>query len=165
MRYPVEKLREVAARSNSISDVLREFGRVPTGGNHAAMKQRLERHGIDTSHFLGQRWQVGRTSRNRQDAAHFLKEGRVVEGRNLRRSLVEIGRPYVCEDCGQGDQWNGCALTLEVDHKNRVRTDNRPENLRFLCPYCHSQYGARTAVEVVRHACVSQLAAGATLRT
>lgn len=30
-------------------------------------------------------------------------------------------------------------LTLEIDHINGIHNDNRKENLRYLCPNCHSQ--------------------------
>ena len=39
--------------------------------------------------------------------------------------------------------WNGKELKLELDHINGVSGDNRPENLRFLCPNCHSQQPTR----------------------
>jgi hypothetical protein len=47
---------------------------------------------------------------------------------------------YKCasELCGITD-WHGAHLTLELDHISGVRSDNRIENLRWLCPNCHSQ--------------------------
>ena len=54
-----------------------------------------------------------------------------------RRYLAEE-RGYACEICGISD-WNGKSLTLHVDHTNGDPSNDRPENLRLLCPNCHSQ--------------------------
>jgi len=35
--------------------------------------------------------------------------------------------------------WNGQRLPLILDHLYGVNTDNRPKNLRLLCPNCDSQ--------------------------
>jgi len=47
-------------------------------------------------------------------------------------------KDYKCEDCSITD-WKGIHLTLELDHKDGNRTNNTLENLRWLCPNCHSQ--------------------------
>jgi hypothetical protein len=35
--------------------------------------------------------------------------------------------------------WNGKSIRLVLDHANGVKGDNRPTNLRLLCPNCNSQ--------------------------
>jgi 5-methylcytosine-specific restriction endonuclease McrA len=57
----------------------------------------------------------------------------------LRRALREIGRPYRCAACSVGDNYNGRPLVLHVDHIDGQLWDCRPDNVRFLCPNCHSQ--------------------------
>ena len=43
-----------------------------------------------------------------------------------------------CYHCGLAEWLNG-KLTLELDHINGNNRDHRLDNLRFLCPNCHSQ--------------------------
>lgn len=55
--------------------------------------------------------------------------------RIIKQNLIE----YKCDICNLGSHWNNQKLTLQLDHKNGIHNDNRLENLRFLCPNCHSQ--------------------------
>ena len=47
--------------------------------------------------------------------------------------------PYECEMCGNTGEYLGKPLSLHLDHINGKNKDHRLENLRFLCPNCHSQ--------------------------
>jgi hypothetical protein len=43
-----------------------------------------------------------------------------------------------CEICNI-DSWNGKPIQCELDHINGKSSDHRLENLRVICPNCHSQ--------------------------
>lgn len=62
-----------------------------------------------------------------------------------------------CYKCGLGNIWNNEILILQLDHIDGNRKNNSLENLRILCPNCHSQTstfgtGRRNEAEVVRDA-------------
>jgi len=46
---------------------------------------------------------------------------------------------YKCSECDIVDAWNNKPISLHLDHINGQNNDNRLENLRYLCPNCHSQ--------------------------
>lgn len=55
----------------------------------------------------------------------------------FRRYLTET-HGYKCSCCDI-NEWNGKSIVLEIDHIDGNSENNRPENLRFICPNCHSQ--------------------------
>lgn len=58
--------------------------------------------------------------------------------KTLVTNLLYSGREYKCEKCGI-TEWQGSKITLEVDHIDGNHGNNHLDNLRFLCPNCHSQ--------------------------
>ena len=61
------------------------------------------------------------------------------KGRIRPRVLKDKLIPYKCAICGNEGEWNNKPLTLTLDHINGDNSDNRLENLRFICPNCDSQ--------------------------
>ena len=53
----------------------------------------------------------------------------------IRNKIIE----YACDKCDNMGTWENEPLTLQLDHINGINNDNRIENLRLLCPNCHSQ--------------------------
>ena len=140
--YTDEALAVAAAQSTSYAGVLRVLGVPVTGGQHAHLARRIRRAGIDTSHFLGQAHNRGKTFK-RRDPDEILVILPPGSGRpktaSLRRAMLEMGVPYRCKGCGCEPEWRGQMLPLMIDHENGDWLDNRLENLRFLCPNCHAQ--------------------------
>jgi len=57
----------------------------------------------------------------------------------IKNRIVKNGLlPYKCAICNI-DSWNNKPISLHLDHINGINNDNRLDNLRFLCPNCHSQ--------------------------
>lgn len=67
-----------------------------------------------------------------KEKSHYSNE--MIKQRIVSQGLLE----YKCVKCGI-DRWQGETIVLDLDHINGDNLDNRLENLRFLCPNCHSQ--------------------------
>jgi len=57
---------------------------------------------------------------------------------HLKRYLLEKYN-NTCSECGIKDTYNGKLIVLEVDHIDGNPYNNKEENLRTICPNCHSQ--------------------------
>jgi hypothetical protein len=71
--------------------------------------------------------------------------------KHVKARLVRAGLlGNECQACGLTD-WRDKRLNMHLDHINGIKNDNSLENLRMLCPNCHSQtptYGGRNLKRV-----------------
>jgi predicted RNA-binding Zn-ribbon protein involved in translation (DUF1610 family) len=145
-RFTKDTLEPVVQASRSWADVLRSFGKHQNGGSRKHLQRRVIELGISTDHFVTSAagWAQGvEHPGKRSTPEEILRVHRDLKipqpARRLRRALIATGVPYVCNECGCEPVWNGRTLVLQVDHMNADRFDARKENLRFMCPNCHSQ--------------------------
>ncbi|MFE5739546.1 HNH endonuclease signature motif containing protein [Streptomyces celluloflavus] len=140
-RWTREILEAAVSRSGNTYEVLRRLGLDPVGGHHTHISRRIRSLGIDTSHFVGQSRERP-TGRRPCTPEELLVESanrpRRVPGDRLRRAMLALGTEERCALCGLEPVWFERPLPFEVDHVDGNWRNNCRENLRLLCPNCHS---------------------------
>jgi hypothetical protein len=148
IKYTKELLEPIVKLSISVAEVIRRLGKRPSGSTQAHISKKIKNFGIDTSHFLGRAANSGKRhvgGPTKKTPSEILILRKYEQGRakpnKLRRALIESGIAYKCSNpfCDIHGHWRGKQLTLQIDHVNGNFLDCRKNNVRFLCPNCHSQ--------------------------
>lgn len=138
MKYTKEKIENAIKESTSLHEAVRKLGIVSYGGGiYYHLRKKIKEYNIDVSHFIQRKYTQPSCRKLHWSKVLILSDYRV-RSINLRRALIEYGLKYECIKCQNNGYWNENVLPLEVDHINENCLDNRPENLQFLCPNCHS---------------------------
>lgn len=137
-----KQLRDAVASSTSIRQVLSHLGLREAGGNYAQLRRYIVEFNLDTSHFRGKAWNKGMKGigKPRKTLEEILVVSSTYTNMNkLKQRLFKAGLKFpMCEECGWKQSSPDGRIPVELDHINGNRQDNRLENLRILCPNCHS---------------------------
>lgn len=139
--YTDEELLKAVKESTSVAETMRKLGLKPKGTYYTVFHNKIKEKKIDISHFISI---VNKKAHNKLSKNDFIKKncikGKYYHSNRLKHKLIEFGiLNNKCEICKNKGIWKGKHLILQIDHKNGNRKDNRIENLRLLCPNCHSQ--------------------------
>lgn len=146
-KMPSDEFRTIVANAKSLTAILAHFGIRNIGHNNLTLKKRLHEEAIDYSHII-----LGRGFR--QPGSSFIPQPKtlgqcmksvfVSNSMGSKNSVRRYLRKYnlveeKCRHCGLHGSWNEKPITLQLEHINGDSTDDRLENLCWLCPNCHSQ--------------------------
>lgn len=147
-RLSDEQLQYLVQTSISFCDICRKSGFATTGSIITRLKERTIKLGLSTAHFKTG-YEVRRLNFELRPIATELfvvsSPSDYTRTSRVKAELLKLVSNQ-CQKCGCKGEWHGEPLTLQMDHVNGLRWDNRLENLQILCPNCHSQtptYGSK----------------------
>lgn len=144
-KYKKENLEVIVKNSINYMEIIRALGLCESGGAQQHIKKIVKAFEIDTSHFLGYKTTAGNRNPNilkiKRSADDILSKGKISTTKQLNRALKEKNVEYKCTgiNCGNIGEWLGNPITLQIHHKDGVKTNNEINNLCYLCPNCHTQ--------------------------
>ena len=139
--WSIDQLKNAVKDSFSYRQVLKKLGLREAGGNYEQVKKYIKEYKLNVSHFKGMAWNKGLKGigKPRIPLELILVKNSSFQSFKLKKRLFAAGlKPQYCENCGWAERTKDGYLPLELDHINGDRHDNRLENLRILCPNCHS---------------------------
>lgn len=140
--YTDKQLIDAVATSTTRSGILAKLGLNPGGGNYNILNVHIARLGLSTDHILGRsnpRPLEKRGGHKKPYLEILIRNSSYSNTVALKKRLIADGLLIQqCYECCL-TEWRDKQITLHLDHINGDRQDNRFENLRLLCPNCHSQ--------------------------
>lgn len=139
--WTIEQLASAINDSYSYRSALIKLGLRPSGGNYDQLKKYIRELNLSITHFKGKAWNKGVRGYNKSSKSleEILTRNSDYQSYKLKLRLIAAGyKSQLCEHCGWSEKTSAGYIPLELDHINGDKHDNRIENLRILCPNCHS---------------------------
>lgn len=133
----VEKIKSLLPDVTTWTQLAIKLGFVPSTHQFKSCQEICKEFGFDTSHFVRN---VGNGKAPKwTEEKFFVKDCTALRTQN-REIAIRLGfKPTKCSECKIPGKYNGKPIVLELDHIDGIWNNNSKDNLRWLCPNCHSQ--------------------------
>lgn len=134
-----QQIVESISDSRSFSETIMRLGMRNTQREHyQLLRDFVNSHAISIAHFVPDPKKIGRRALPLETL--LVKGVAMTSTSTFKSRLIKAGfLVEKCAGCGLGSEWNGAPLVLQLDHEDGDRSNNLLENLRLMCPNCHSQ--------------------------
>lgn len=140
--WEINNLKKILSESYSISDAARNISK--TTGLSSGIKQKLRRkikeYNLDISHFppIHIRISIGTKKFKPKLSDSMIFVNKKQSRKNVRDRFFIKNPPKNCDIC-KINKWNDKVISFQIDHIDGNCNNNQFNNLRWLCPNCHSQ--------------------------
>lgn len=129
----------------SYADILRKLELSTHGSNTLTAKKYVQHFNLNVEHF--DKVKGTKSDKVVLTDEHVFCKNKITKSVVRKRFLKLV--EYKCVICGI-DKWMNAPLILEMDHIDGNRDNNEWNNLRLLCPNCHSQtetFGSKNGIK------------------
>lgn len=143
-QFSKNEIQRFADKSESFNQLTRLLGyKTNTGVLTKRLKAYFLEIGIDYSSLISLK--LPKKAFSQKEVETKMNSGERIGNGSLKSWIskfsinIHSGSPEKCGICGLPNFWNDKALNLQLDHIDGDRSNSRPQNLRYICPNCHSQ--------------------------
>jgi len=141
-KYPKNMVEDAIKDASSIKEVILNLGMKANNGNYPRVKYLAEMYGLELPKYDASKNASRLREVNRHSDEEYFKEGVIRNSVSTRQRLVRdhgVEEKCSAEGCPVTTTWLGKPITLQVDHIDGDRFNNKRDNLRLLCANCHTQ--------------------------
>lgn len=138
-KYSREQFQYAVDKSKSQKDVIIALNLPLNNGNYETVRYLSNLYSIPLPEYNYSEEIKVNHEKNRFSNEDWFTNNSRRNGQQSKKRMIDLGIKDECAICKLPPVWNNIKLTLQLDHIDGDKFNNQIENLRILCPNCHTQ--------------------------